>query len=215
MKTQENQTNYTKLKAMILRIPTKCAEVDRFTGTCGTLKHRAAQAYWANVQASLEIELGQKMIHAVALTYKAPKYSLYRGFQPARQEQNFLWATANFEIVVTSRNTLFYKGRKTEIHSNGRTMYLKKWFSLNKAKREAFIGKPISAVSSLSNAASHKKFLQKKSNRKKNIDKLISSTRALLEQGHTGSIIAKTLGVSLPTVYNIEKRLGIGRFKSR
>ena len=33
MKTPENQKNFTKLKEMILRVPTKCAEVDRFTGT--------------------------------------------------------------------------------------------------------------------------------------------------------------------------------------
>jgi hypothetical protein len=65
MKTPENQKNYAKLEAMIFRVPSKCDEVDRFTGTCKALEHRTAQAYWANVRASLERELGQKMEHAV------------------------------------------------------------------------------------------------------------------------------------------------------
>ena len=211
MKTPENQKNFTKLKEMILRVPTKCAEVDRFTGTCGALKLRAAHSYWANVRASLETELGQKMKYAVALTYKAPEYSLYRGFQPARQEQNFLWATDDLGIVVTSRNTLFYKGRKTQIHTKGRTMYLKGWFSLTKAKREAFIGMPIPAVSPLSDAASQKRVSQKKRIRmaKKSIDELKASTRALLEQGYPTLTIAKAVGVSLPFVQNIKRSLSM------
>ena len=217
MKTPENKKNYAKLEAMILRVPTKCAEVEGFTGTCGALKHRTAHAYWANVRASIEAELGQKMKRAVALTYEAPEYSKYRGSQPARQEQNFLWATGDLGIVVTSRNTLFYNGRKTRIHTKGRTMYLKGWFSLTKAKREAFIGMPIPAVSPLSDAASQKRVSQKKRIRmaKKSIDELKASTRALLEQGHSTLTIAKAVGVSLPFVHNIRKILGIGRLNSR
>ena len=213
MKTPENKKNYAKLEAMILRVPLKCKEVGKFKGTCGALKHRTAHAYWANVRASIEAELGQKMKRAVALTYKAPEYSKYRGSQPARQEQNFLWATGDLGIVVTSRNTLFYNGRKTQIHSQGRTMYLKGWFSLTRAKREAFIGMPIPAVSPLSEAASRKRVVQKKLNRsaKQSIDELIASTRALLEQGHPGPIIAKAVGVSLPFVHNVKRSLGLTR----
>ena len=211
MKTPENKKNYAKLEAMILRVPLKCKEVGKFKGTCGKFKHLSAQSYWSNVQASLETELGQKMKHAVALTYKAPEYPLYRYFQPARQEQNFLWATADIGIVVTSRNTLFYNGRKTQIHAKGRTMYLRGWFSLTKAKREAFIGMPIPAVSPLSDAASQKRVSQKKriSMAKKSIDELKASTRALLEQGHPTLTIAKAVGVSLPFVQNIKRSLGM------
>ncbi len=79
-----------------------------------------------------------------------------------------------------------------------------------KALREA-VGAPVSGARRGRKAKAVKKAAGKarKGKRAKVTDDMKEQVRAMVGEGKTGAAIAKSLGVSLPTVHNIKKALGL------